>query len=101
MIEVKKNLASIVITPVDIDRLTVTNAGELKKTLAQQFQTGSSSIYLDLVNIKYMDSTGVSVLISGVKSSREQGRGFTLKNVQPDVRKLLNLMKIDKIVDIE
>ena len=101
MIDVKKNLAGIVITPVDVDRLTVTNAGILKKTLAQQFSTGSCNIYLDLQNIRYMDSTGVSVLISGVKSSREQSRNFILKNVQPDVMKLLSLMKIDKIIDIE
>lgn len=101
MIEVKKNLAGIVVTPVDVDRLTVTNASELKKVIAQQFSSGSCSIYLDLVNIKYMDSTGISVLISGVKSSREQSRNFILRNVQPDVMKLLSLMKIDKIIDIE
>ncbi len=101
MIDVKKGLDGVVITPVDVDRLTVTNAGELKKSLALQFSSGSNNVYLDLQNIKYMDSTGVSVLISGVKSSREQNRGFGLRNVQPDVRKLLSLMKIDKIIDIE
>lgn len=101
MIDVKKGLEGVVVKPVDVDRLTVTNAGELKKALALQFSSGSSNVYLDLSNIKYMDSTGVSVLISGVKSSREQNRGFILRNVQPDVHKLLSLMKIDKIIDIE
>ncbi len=101
MIDVKKSLSGIVVTPIDVDRLTVTNAGELKKSLALQFSSGSCDVFLDLRNIKYMDSTGVSVLISGVKSSREQNRNFVLQNVQPDVRKLLGLMKIDKIVDIE
>lgn len=101
MIDVKKSLEGVVVTPMDVDRLTVTNAGDLKKSLALQFSAGSCNVYLDLQNIKYMDSTGVSVLISGVKSSREQSRGFILRNVQPDVRKLLSLMKIDKIIDIE
>lgn len=101
MIDIKKSISGIVVTPLEVDRLTVTNAGELKKAMAQQFATGSAAIYLDLVNIKYIDSTGVSVLISGVKSSREQNRNFVLRNVQPDVRKLLSLMKIDKIIDIE
>lgn len=101
MIDVKKSLSGIVVTPTDVDRLTVTNAGELKKSLVLQFSSGSCDVFLDLRNIKYMDSTGVSVLISGVKSSREQNRNFVLQNVQPDVRKLLGLMKIDKIVDIE
>ena len=101
MIDVKKGLEGVVLTPVEVDRLTVTNAGELKKSLALQFSAGSRNVYLDLSNIKYMDSTGVSVLISGVKSSREQNRSFILRNVQPDVRKLLSLMKIDKIIDIE
>lgn len=101
MIEVKKNPEGIVVTPVDVDRLTVINAGELKKSLALQFSAGSCDVFLDLRNIKYMDSTGVSVLISGVKSLREQNHGFALRNVQPDVRKLLSLMKIDKIIDID
>ncbi len=101
MIEVKKVSEGIVVTPVDVDRITVTNAGDLKKTLALQFSSGSCDVFLDLQNIRYMDSTGVSVLISGIKSSREQNRGFILRNVQPDVRKLLSLMKIDKIIDIE
>ncbi len=100
MIEVKKETEGIVVTPVDVDRITVTNAGDLKKTLALQFSSGSCDVFLDLKNIKYMDSTGVSVLISGIKSSREQNRGFVLRNVQNDVRKLLSLMKIDKIIDI-
>ncbi len=101
MIEVKKVSEGIVVTPVDVDRITVTNAGDLKKTLALQFSSGSCDVFLDLQNIRYMDSTGVSVLISGIKSSREQNRGFILRNVQPDVHKLLSLMKIDKIIDIE
>ena len=101
MIEVKKVSEGIVVTPVDVDRITVTNAGDLKKTLALQFSSGSCDVFLDFQNIRYMDSTGVSVLISGIKSSREQNRGFILRNVQPDVHKLLSLMKIDKIIDIE
>ena len=101
MIEVKKVSEGIVVTPVDVDRITVTNAGDLKKTLALQFSSGSCDVFLDLQNIRYMDSTGVSVLISGIKSSREQNRSFILRNVQPDVHKLLSLMKIDKIIDIE
>ena len=101
MIEVKKVSEGIVVTPVEVDRITVTNAGDLKKTLALQFSSGSCDVFLDLQNIRYMDSTGVSVLISGIKSSREQNRGFILRNVQPDVHKLLSLMKIDKIIDIE
>ena len=101
MIDVKKGLEGVVLTPVEVDRLTVTNAGELKKSLALQFSAGSSNVALDLSTIKYMVSTGVSVLSSGVKSSREQNRSFILRNVQPDVRKRWSLMKIDKIIDIE
>lgn len=101
MIDVQKVSEGIIVKPVDVDRLTVINAGDLKKSLALQFSSGSSNVYLDLANIKYMDSTGVSVLISGVKSSRETNRSFSLRNVQPEVHKLLSLMKIDKIIDIE
>lgn len=101
MINVVENNGFKVISVVGTDRITVLNAGELKSVLVEQFPLTAKGVLLDLSNIKFMDSTGISVLISGVKASRESNKHFALRNVQGDVERLLSLMKIDKIIDIE
>ncbi len=90
------------LTVTGTDRITVLNAGELKGELILNLSNSmAKKVYLDLQNIKFMDSTGISVLISGVKASRESGCGFVLKNLQDEVLRLLKLMKIDQIIDID
>jgi anti-sigma B factor antagonist len=101
MVNVENNGSAVVVTPAEVDRVTVVNAGELKGVLMEQFTNTTSDVILDLGNIKFIDSTGISVLISGVKASREKDRRFILRNVRGEVAKLLALMKIDKILDIE
>lgn len=101
MIEISQSGDDIVLLVSETDRVTVLNAGELKGELMLSLGRTKGTVYVDLSNIKFMDSTGISVLISGLKGARENGCGFTLRNVQPEVLRLLQLMKIDKIIDIE
>jgi anti-sigma B factor antagonist len=101
MVKVEMIGSLVVVMPTEVDRVTVVNAGELKGVLMEQFSNTTCDVVLDLGNIKFIDSTGISVLISGVKASREKDRKFTLRNVRGEVAKLLALMKIDKILDIE
>lgn len=101
MINVIENDGTVILSVAGTDRVTVLNAGELKGVMVEQFAKVGKGIILDLDNIKFMDSTGISVLISGVKTSREKNKHFALRNVKGDVARLLSLMKIDKIIDIE
>ncbi|MCF0190231.1 MAG: STAS domain-containing protein [Marinilabiliaceae bacterium] len=100
MVEVNKTAQGTVIAVTETNRITVTNANELKTAVVDAITKDKTNVMLDLKEIKYMDSTGISVLISGVKASRENNLNFELQNVQVEVMKLLKLMKIDKIIDI-
>lgn len=101
MINVTQQESAIVVSVADSNRITVLNAGELKGVLIEQFSKNTNEVDLDLSNIKFMDSTGISVLISGLKTSREFNKRFVLKNVPSEIMALLALMKIDKIIEIE
>ena len=102
MVDVQETNGTVTVTVTSTDRITVLNAGELKGVLVENINKDTTrEVKLDLHNVKFMDSTGISVLISGIRASRESNHGFTLKAVQSDVLKLLVLMKIDKILDIE
>lgn len=98
MVNIQDNDGYKMLSLVDTNKVTVVNAGELKGVVVDQL--ASSSVCLNLAGIKYIDSTGISVLISGIKVSRESGNKFFISGVEPEVSKLLTLMKIDKIIEI-
>jgi len=101
MIEVAENDSLVVVSVTGTDRITVANVAELKTTLIGKLKSKASKVVLDLANVKFMDSTGISVLISSLKASRENGNKFAIRNVNVDVMRLFELMKLDKIFEIE
>ena len=101
MIEVNESNGVVEVMPTETDRVTVANVAELKNVLIAKLKGNSSKVILNLKNIKFMDSTGISVLISSLKASRENNNKFVICSVQRDVLKLFELMKLDKIFEIE
>lgn len=101
MININESNGRTVMEVVETNRITVVNAGELKTALGEQLRANGRSVLLDLSEIKYMDSTGISVLISALKTSRENGSAFAIRGINPEVGKVLSLMKLDTVFDIE
>lgn len=81
------------------DRINATIAQEVKEQLTDALINANYNLTLDLSNIRFIDSTGIGVLISALKTSRQNDGIFTLKAVQKDVMSLLSLMKLDKVFD--
>lgn len=80
------------------DRLNATLASEVKEEINSQLNPGTEFV-LNLQNIRFIDSTGIGVLISALKTARQNNGSFMLSNVQEDVMNLLKLMKLDKVFD--
>ncbi|MGQ1891550.1 STAS domain-containing protein [Thermophagus sp. OGC60D27] len=81
------------------DRLNATIAPDVKSLLNKQLNQTDLNFVLDLSNIKFIDSTGFGVLISALKTARQNNRNFYLSNIQKEVMDLLTLMKLDKVFD--
>ncbi|MBR6251118.1 MAG: STAS domain-containing protein [Bacteroidales bacterium] len=101
MVDIKTEGNEAVISVINTDRITVSNASELKSSILEAINEKKLNVVIDLGSIRYIDSTAISVLISGVKASRINGSAFKLRNLQLEVMRLLSLMKIDQIMDIE
>lgn len=101
MVDIKSEGNEAIISVINTDRITVSNAGELKTSMLEAINDKKLNVVIDLEAIRYIDSTAISVLISGVKASRINGSSFKLRKLQPEVMRLLSLMKIDQIIDIE
>ncbi len=83
----------------DTNRLTATIAPEIKGSLTDALKQNGVILVLNLNNIKFIDSTGIGVLISALKTARQHNSNFVLCSVQDDVMSLLKLMKLDQIFD--
>jgi anti-sigma B factor antagonist len=79
--------------------LNATIAQEIKISLNNALKQSEFQLILNLKNILFIDSTGIGVLISALKTSRQNNGIFILKAVNKDVMSLLTLMKLDKVFD--
>lgn len=81
------------------DRLNASVAPLVKDELTDELVKNNYRLVLNLENIRFIDSTGIGVLISALKTARQNNGSFLLQNVNKDVMGLLTLMKLDKVFD--
>lgn len=101
MIEFLQSNGTTIALIKDTNRLNTVNASGMKSAITEQFNRNGVRMVLDLQHVKFIDSTGIGVIISALKMAKLNQGHFALKNIQPEVMKLLALMKLDKILDIE
>ncbi len=100
MVETKLNDGFVVAGIIESDRLTAAVADDVKSELTNIVSESKSKVILNLSNIKFIDSTGIGVLISALKTARQSDTSFVLCAIQKDVMSLLSLMKLDKVFEI-
>jgi len=83
------------------DRLNAAVAPDIKEQLNQNLQEPKIRFILDMNNIKFVDSTGIGVLISALKTARQNDGTFLLTHVNKEVMDLLSLMKLDQVFDFQ
>jgi anti-sigma B factor antagonist len=72
----------------DIDHNT---CGSIEAALDGALETGTTNILLDLSEVTYIDSGGLSVLLSGVRLLRDRG-WLGVIGPNPNVRRLLEIV---------
>ena len=59
-----------------------------------------AKVFLNLKNVRYIDSSGIASLVEGLKASREQGSRLILFSLSPAVREVMQLSRLQKIFEI-
>jgi anti-sigma B factor antagonist len=77
----------------DIDHST---CGSIETALGEVLESGSDDVLLDLSEVTYIDSGGLSVLLSGVRLMRDRG---TLGVIGPNANVLRLLEIVGLLVD--
>jgi anti-sigma B factor antagonist len=82
----------------DID---LANSPAMRKTLLGEIkEKHSSKIFLNLKNVRYIDSSGIASLVEGLKASRDSGSRMILYALSPSVREVMELSRLQKIFEI-
>jgi anti-anti-sigma factor len=55
---------------------------------------------VDLSEVKYCDSSGLSALLVGNRISKEHNGSLTLFGLQPAVDKIITISQLDKVLNI-
>ncbi len=92
------NQEKVLILAGEIDAYT---APQLKENLLPLTQEEGAVVKIDLTDIKYMDSTGLGVFISALKSTKEHKSSMKLVNLQERVYRLFEITGLIEIMDID
>ena len=72
-------------------RLDSTTSPDFERVLLHVLDTGPSVLHLDLAELRNISSAGLGLLIIGIKRMRELGRELSISNMQPPVKKVLEI----------
>lgn len=78
-------------------RLDAAAAPEARSVLRGLVDSGCSRIVLDMAAVDFVDSTGLSVLVSCLKGARALGGDLHLAGVRPEVQALFELTRLDRV----
>ena len=82
----------------DLEKLDSTVSPEMKSTLIALKSEGVLNIILDMSEIKYVDSSGLSALLIGDRMFKDTKGLFILTNVGQHVDKLLTISRLDHVL---
>lgn len=77
------------------------DAGIIRDELLTEIDKGIVNISIDLVGVSYIDSTGLGVLVTVHKRTKEHNGAMVLTGITGMVAELLKRTRLDKVLTIE
>jgi anti-sigma B factor antagonist len=70
---------------------------QLRDAILRLTEEGENRIVIDLNNVSFIDSSGLGVLVAGLKRARERGGELALVFGEGSVQKVLGITGLDKV----
>ncbi|MEZ4589041.1 MAG: STAS domain-containing protein [Gemmatimonadales bacterium] len=81
-------------------QLIVGNRQELKTLVQNALDGGARKFLIDCTGTGYIDSSGLGALVTVSKKIREQGGELRIAGLNPDLKSLFELTKLDSLFHI-
>jgi len=82
------------------ERLDAHNSDELKSEMNSLFEAGIKDIIINLKDVRFIDSSGLGVLVSGYKNSSARQGSLKLSGLQTQVKSMFELTRLYRVFDI-
>ena len=82
------------------EKLDATLSPTLKSELITRHAEGVKNLILDMTDVKYTDSSGLSALLIGNRIFGEEGGIFVLAGITDHVMKLIKISQLDNVLTI-
>jgi len=66
----------------------------------QQGQKGTRALFIDLSQVRYMDSSGIATLVEAMQNCMKQGARLRLVDLSPAVRDVFELARLASVFEI-
>lgn len=77
------------------------HSADFKKEIKEKIASfGGMKIVLDLSNVAYIDSAGLGSLVAILKDARNSGKSFVLSSLKPNVKRIFEMTRLDKVFRI-
>lgn len=81
-------------------RIDSHSASTLRDELAKSMNLRPANIVVGLKDVSFIDSSGLAILVQGLRTCRERGGNLCLSNPQHPVRMIFELTRLDRAIDI-
>jgi anti-sigma B factor antagonist len=78
----------------------VSTAPSFREQLTEVIESGGSALVLDLSGVEFIDSTGLSVLLTGLRQISQRGGNMVLVCKNPTVLRLFQITSLDSTFEI-
>ncbi len=98
-IKTEKN-GNVTVIFVHEERLDAHNSEELKLEMNSLFESGTKDLLVDLKEVRFIDSSGLGVLVSGFKNASTRQGSLKLSALQTQVKSMFELTRLHRVFDI-
>ncbi len=82
------------------ERVDAHNSNDLKDELKNLFDGGKKNVLVDLRDVRFIDSSGLGALVSGLKNAISHQGTLKLSALQPQVKSMFELTRLHRVFDI-
>ena len=90
--------------PVDVlsfaGSLHAATTASLRQELKDLIQSGRSRLVMNMAGVRFVDSSGLSVLVVALKAARAAGGDVVLLKLTPEVRSIVELTRLHRVFEI-
>lgn len=72
-------------------------SARFREAMVDLIETGAASLIVSMMNVEYIDSSGLGALVGGLKRSTERGGRILIVCDNPQIRKVFEITGLEKV----